>query len=1117
MIERMNVYRMIIFIAASATVLSCRREREPANTLFQSLSSDTTHIDFVNEVEGDAELNIFNYRNFYNGGGVAIGDVNNDGLADVFLVSNMKENKLYLNKGNFRFEDITGSAGVGGTKAWSTGVTFADVNGDGYLDIYVCNAGNREKDDRSNELFINNGNLTFTESAAEFGLADRGYSTHAAFFDYDRDGDLDMYLLNNSFIPVGKLAYKNLRSERDPLGGHRFFRNDGDRFSDVSEAAGIYGSLISFGLGITVGDFNNDNWLDVYISNDFYERDYLYINNRDGTFKEDIERQMQHISLSSMGADAADINNDGELDLFVTDMLPGNDRRLKMLTNFEGYDLFQLKRSRDYHNQITQNTLQLNNGDNTFSEVARLSGVEATDWSWGALLFDMDNDGLKDIFVANGIYKDVTDQDFVDFLVDEKTVSEMVTRKRFDFKVFQDKMSSTPIPNFAFKNRDNLRFTNNAKEWGLAAPGFSNGASYGDLDNDGDLDLIVNNVNQPVSVYRNTASDQASNHWLRVKLEGYARNLHGIGAKVYAYKDGSMQYLQEMPNRGFESSVDHVLVFGFPANVTSIDSLEIIWPDDRMQHLENVPLNQEILLSHARADRQWSRSAPTGSQAFVEVSDDSGLDFVHKENSFVDYYQNPLLKQMYSTGGPAMAVGDVNGDGLQDVLFGSSKGSSMKLYIQTRGGNFVERSSRSFLADTVSENVDVVFFDADKDKDLDLFVVTGGNEFAYGDATLRDKFYRNDGNGNFTLDDKVPNIAASGSCASAADFDRDGDVDVFVGGRQIAGKFGYDPPSQLYVNDGGGEFKNFTRRYFATQELGMVTDVQWADVDGDSYPELIVVGDWMPIMIFKNQAGKSFSRMDIAALDKSDGWWNCIKPADLDGDGDIDFVLGNLGLNSRLRADSLRPAELYVKDFDNNGAVEQIITSYSQDNVNYPIVLKRDLEKQLPFIKRRFIKHADYAGKQINQLFTQEELTGAVVKKVYNPKTSILINEGGGKFELRSLPLESQFSPVFAIEVLDIDNDGLQDLLLCGNFHDVLPEIGAYDASYGLILKATGDFRYIPVSPKDSGFFVTGQARRMKIVTDSRGGTLVVVARNSDRAQVFRLVHRDRIVARISP
>ncbi|MEJ0030383.1 MAG: VCBS repeat-containing protein [Bacteroidota bacterium] len=465
-----SVWISLVLIVAVA----CKQE-SPKNTLFEKMTPGHTHVDFTNSVSGDDELNIFNYRNFYNGGGVAIGDVNNDSLPDLFLISNMGKNQLYINKGGFEFENVTEKAGIGGTRAWSTGATMADVNGDGYLDIYVCNAGNRVNDDRSNELFINNGDLTFTEQAEKYKVADKGFSTHAAFFDYDRDGDLDMYLLNNSFIPVGKLQYQNLRPVRDSLGGHKLFRNDGESFTDVSVKAGIYGSVISFGLGITIGDFNNDNWLDVYISNDFYERDYLYINNHDGTFKEDIKNQIQHISLSSMGADCADINNDGTLDIFVTDMLPGDDRRLKLTMSNEGYDLYQLKLNRDYHHQLTQNTLQLNNGNGTFSEVARLSGVHATDWSWGALLFDMDNDGNKDIFVANGIYKDLTDQDFINFLSDETTMRQVVQEGRFDFRTLQDKMTSTPLSSYAFKNEGNLAFTNEAKSWGLSEPGFSNG------------------------------------------------------------------------------------------------------------------------------------------------------------------------------------------------------------------------------------------------------------------------------------------------------------------------------------------------------------------------------------------------------------------------------------------------------------------------------------------------------------------------------------------------------------------------------------------------------------------------------------------------------------------
>ena len=1100
-------YRIRLFIALVVLLAGCA-EQEVNHTLFESVPPTHTGIEFINEVEGDAELNIFNYRNFYNGGGVAIGDINNDGLADVFLVSNMRKNRLYLNKGDFKFEDITEKAGVGGDKAWSTGVTFADVNGDGFLDIYVCNAGNRKDDDRSNEFFINNGDLTFTEKAKEYGLADKGFSTHAAFFDYDRDGDLDVYLLNNSFIPVGKLAYKNLRSERDSLGGHKLFRNDGETFKNVSEEAGIYGSLISFGLGITVGDFNDDNWLDIYISNDFYERDYLYINNRDGSFKEDIKQQMRHVSLSSMGADVADLNNDGFLDIFVTDMLPADNRRLKTLSTFEGYDLFQLKRSRDYHNQIMQNTLQLNNNDDTFSEIARFAGVEATDWSWGALLFDMDNDGSKDIFVANGMYKDVTEQDFVNFLVDEKTIAQMANGKKFNFKEFQDKMASTPIANYAFKNVGNVQFVNNAKPWGLDNPSFSNGASYGDLDNDGDLDLVINNVNQPVSIFRNSATDIPDSHFLRVKLAGSGRNLHAIGAKVYIYQQGSMQYLQEMPNRGFQSSVDHVLIFGLSKRSAIIDSLKVIWPDDKTQTLYDIAVDNELVLRHEDANNVWTYLHPIRKTPFVDLTQMTKLDFVHKENAFADYYQTPLLKQMYSTQGPAIATGDVNGDGLEDVLFGCAKGFGMKLFLQRADGTFSWHHQEVFATDTLSEITDAIFFDADNDSDLDLFLVTGGNEFGYNDPALKDKLFRNDGQGNFSAWDRLPNIFASGSCVAAADFDQDGDIDLFVGGRLIPGKYGYDPPSHLYVNDGSGDFKNYTRRYFPSQEMGMVTSATWSDIDDDSYPELILVGDWMPITIFKNEKGRSFSELKVAGLDNSSGWWNCIKASDIDVDGDVDFIVGNLGSNSRIRAGKSKPAELFIKDFDNNGAVEQIITLFSEDGQSFPMVLKHELEKQLPFIKKRFIKHSDFAGKTIAEIFTEEELNGVLTKKVYNTHTSLLINEGNGKFLLKPLPAEAQYTAIFGIEVLDYDLDGLPDLLLCGNFHDVLPEIGAYDASYGLILKGKGNLDFEPIAPRESGFFVNGQVRKLRIIAGRDKDPRIIAAKNNDSVQVFGIDSR---------
>lgn len=1096
----------ISILATVGCLSSCSQGQGDAGKLFAELPSSETHIDFVNQVTDDKDFNIFGYRNFYNGGGVAIGDVNNDGRPDIFLVSNLGDNKLYLNQGNFTFEDNTAKAGVNGSKAWSTGVTFADINGDGFLDIYVCNSGNRESDDRSNELFINNGDATFTEQAEAYGLADKGFSTHAAFFDFDRDGDLDMYLLNNSFIPVGSLNYRNFRHERDKLGGHKLFRNEGNKFIDVSEEAGIYGSIIGFGLGITIGDVNDDNWLDIYISNDFYERDYLYINNRDGTFSERIKEEMQHISLSSMGADIADINNDGTLDVYVTDMLPGDDAHLKQVSSFEGYDLYQRKLDLDYHHQIMQNMLHVNNGDGTFSEVARMAGVEATDWSWGALIFDMDNDGLKDIFVANGILKDLTDQDFLRFMADQNRMDQKAAGKKFDYKEFLEHIPSRPISNYAFKNSGDLRFENKASAWGLEGPGFSNGAAYGDLDNDGDLDLVVNNENSAVSIFKNLCVEKNKAHFLRVKLVGQNKNKDGIGAKVKIYQDGNFQFLQQMPNRGFESSMDHVLVFGLGNHATPIDSVLVIWPDDKMQVVKNVTVDRQLIVEQAKADLRWTAPKNTGTKKpFIDITSRSGLNYRHQENEYVDYYRDPLIKQMYSTQGPGLATGDVNGDGMIDVIIGSPKGKSLKLFLQDRQGLFEERQQTSFETDSLSEIVNVILIDVDNDTDLDLFAVTGGNEFTADDPALLDRLYLNDGKGNFSKDERLPAIASNGSCVAASDFDKDGDLDLFIGGRMLPGRYGYSPSSYLYINDGRGAFKNYTKRFLKTPELGMVTDAVWIDIDQDSFPDLILVGDWMPVTILRNEAGKALVPFEIG-LTHSEGWWNCIEAADLDRDGDIDFILGNSGSNSRIRADSLHPAELYINDFDKNGAVEQIITCVSQDGKNYPMVLKHDLEKQLPFIKKRFLNYDDYAGKNIHEIFTPAELKDATVKRVFVSSSSILINEGSGKFKLHDLPRIAQVSPVHAIETLDYDNDGVLDILLGGNFFDVLPELGRYDASYGLVLHGKGGSQFEPVMPKQSGFFMTGQVRKMSIV--KRGDEdLVIVAKNNDSTQVFKVVN----------
>lgn len=999
---------------------SCTPEKK---TLFSELSPDDTGIRFRNDLVETSEKNVLSYIYFYNGGGVAAGDLNNDGLADLVFTGNQKGNRLYINKGNLAFEDKTHASGLEGQDGWNTGVVLVDINYDGWKDIYICRSADANPDNRKNLLYINNQDNTFSEQAASYGLDDSGYSTQATFFDYDRDGDLDMFLINHSihYFQVDN-EFTRLRNRTDKNFGSKLYQNNNNKFSDVSEKAGIASNFISFGLGVAVGDVNGDGWPDVYVSNDFKEQDYLYINQQDGTFKNELEKRMDHVSLFSMGSDMEDVNNDGHPDLITLDMLPPDNMRLKMTAGAENFDKFRILHDAGFYWQYMRNMFHLNNGDGTFSEIGSLAGISNTDWSWAPLFADFDNDGNKDLFVTNGYVRDYTNMDFMKFMVGYQTEVQ-TTGKELPILDLIAKMPSSELNNFIFKNNGDLTFTLKTAEWGMEKKNISAGASYADLDNDGDLDLIVNNVNDLASVYRNNSERLIKNNYVKVRLQGLPPNAQAIGSRVQMYSGDLRMYREHFVSRGYESSVDDVIHFGLGTR-EKVDSIVVTWPDGKYTTINSPPINAVTSVTQGGHDAR--AGLKTGAPFYTPAV--NKIPAFYQENDFNDFKIQSLLPHFLSRQGPSMAKADINGDGLEDLFVGGAKGHVGRIYKQTTTGDFQPVAS---MDDGGSEDVDALFFDCDSDGDQDLFVVSGGYEFVPGDDALQDRLYINDGKGNFVKRKTLPELRVAKSCVEPIDFDKDGDVDLFIGGRLISGSYPKAPPSFLLENDGRGNFKDASGNFVNGSSLGMISDAAAADLNGDSWPDLIMAGEWTPIKVFINDSGKFTERTDEFINQPSNGWWNKILSGDFDKDGDQDFILGNLGINAQIRVDEQSPSKLYYTDIDNNGSVDPILTYYI-DGVSYPAPYLDDLISQVPSLRKKIFYYKDYGKITIENILPENSRDTVPVLFADKFESVVLKNEGG-KLTMTDLPIQAQFSPVFSILMTDANKDGLDDLILAGN------------------------------------------------------------------------------------
>ena len=1042
-----------------------------AQSLFQAIPATSTGITFENTLPETPELNIITYEYFYNGGGVGVGDFNRDGLIDIFFSSNIQQHKLYLNKGNFQFEDISKKAGILPNAGWSTGVSIADINGDGWLDIYLCQSGNLPPGKRKNLLYINNKDLTFTEMAAEIGLADAGHTTMAAFFDMDKDGDLDAYILNHNIKQFRNFDAAFLKNQIDPDAGDRLYENRNGIFYNITQKAGIKSNPLGYGLGLNISDIDGDGWQDIYVSNDYVEEDYLYLNNKNGTFREVLKQQIPHISNFSMGLDIADINNDGWQDIFTLDMLPKDNKRQKLLYAPDNFEVYNNMVDNGFHHQLMRNMLHLNNGNGSFSEIGQLAGISSTDWSWSALFADYNNDGLKDLFVTNGYGRDMINRDFIKFYANERLKHLQGTTDDKMFGMLQS-IKSTPLQNYLFENTGRYHFEDRTVDWGLAGADYAHGAAYADLDNDGDLDLIFNRMNAPAGVYKNKLVESGkSKGFIQVNLSSQSKNTFALGAKLKIFTPAGIFSYENNPVHGFQSSMSGPVHIGLSGE--KLDSIQVTWPSGRILCLKNsLEINKTYHLNEADVSSQ--PMAAIKKPTIFQTTPDT-LHYLHKELMVNDFKVQPLIPNMISYHGPEIATGDINGDGWTDFYICGPEGQAGNIFLQLKNGQFSPSNQPALLADAGYEDTFAAFFDADGDKDLDLYVVSGGYGEADSGLPLRDRLYINQGGLFFKAPaGTLPDFQFSGSVVVPWDFDLDGDIDLFVGARVEQGKYPLAPESILLENNGKGAFSISWKK-----NLGMITHALTADINRDGASELVICGEWTSLLFYRYKDGNMTDISDEVLEHPLKGWWNVLHVADLDGDGDSDLIAGNWGLNAPCKASEKEPIELYFDDFDKNGYIDPILCYYMEGK-SYPFSTRDEITDQMVGLRKKFVTYDSYANATMETIFTQEQMAKCQKLEVTTLETMWFENING-QFKSRSLPPEANFSPVHAILADDFDGDGFQDMLLAGNVEYTRIRIGKTDANYGCLLKGSGNtssFTYVP--QLTSGLNMQGAVRSLK-------------------------------------